>query len=293
MIDIKNAPRQPGIYLMKNRNNTIIYIGKAKNLKNRVKSYFTNPKAHTDKTRALTKNITDIDYIITNTEIEALILEAEMIRKHKPQYNIDLKDDKAFPYITITTSETYPRLIISRRNLSKKDTHFGPYTTTVKSLVLHLRKAFGIRHCNSSALPKKVCLSYHIKRCPGPCENNITHERYMENIKHVKQFLKGNTKKTIEDIKDRMKTASENQDFESAAIYRNQLTQMKILAGRQSIVSREKTDVDVIGSFSEAGKIVFNILLVRNGTVTGTRHYIFDKGLKQEAAFPGCWQASP
>ncbi len=284
---IRSAPKQPGIYLMKDKNGSIIYIGKAKNIRNRIKSYFAKTAAYDPKISAMVRQIEDIDFIITGTEKEALILEAELVRKHRPKYNIDLKDDKAYPYITLTVSDPFPRMVISRRKLSKKDIHFGPYANSVMQLITLLRKTFRIRDCSPKTLPKKTCISYQLGRCSGPCEKYMTKDEYQQNISQARRFLSGDVKGVIDDIEKNMKEASKRHDFESAAIYRNQLTQMKILAGRQSIVSREKTDVDVIGSFSEAGKIVFNILLVRNGTVTGTGHYIFNKGLKQEDMISG------
>ncbi|MCK5373057.1 MAG: excinuclease ABC subunit C, partial [Candidatus Aenigmarchaeota archaeon] len=266
---IRNAPKQPGIYLMKNKKDSIIYIGKAKNIRNRIKSYFINTTAHAPKVSAMVRQIEDIDFIITGTEKEALILEAELIKKNRPKYNIDLKDDKAYPYITLTVSDQYPRMIISRRNLSKKDLHFGPYANSIIQLITLLRKTFRIRDCKTKTLPKKICISYQLDRCGGPCQKHMTKEEYQQNISRTKRFLSGDIKGVIDDIEKSMKDASEKHDFESAAIYRDQLTQLKILAGRQTIISQKRTDMDVIGCFSNSEQIVFNIILVRNGTVTG------------------------
>lgn len=284
---IRNAPKQSGVYLMKDKRSSIIYIGKAKNIRNRIKSYFAETGLHDPKVSAMVRQIEDIDFIITGTEKEALILEAELVKKHGPKYNIDLKDDKAYPYITITVSDQYPKMIISRRNLSKKDLHFGPYANSVIRLIILLRKIFRIRDCSPKNLPKKTCISYQLKRCGGPCEKHMTKEEYQQNINQARRFLSGDIKGVIDDIEKKMKDASKRQNFESAAIYRDQLTQLKILADRQTIVSQKKTDIDVIGIFSKAEKIVFNIILVRNGTVTGTRHYIFDKGLEQKDMLSG------
>ena len=284
---IRNAPKQPGIYLMKNKKDSIIYIGKAKNIRNRIKSYFVNTTAHAPKVSAMVRQIENIDFIITGTEKEALILEAELIKKNRPKYNIDLKDDKAYPYITLTVSDPFPRMIISRRNLSKKDLHFGPYTNSVIQLITLLRKTFRIRDCKTKTLSKKICISYQLKRCGGPCQKYVTKEEYQQNINQAKRFLSGDIKSVIDNIEKNMKEASKRHDFESAAIYRDQLTQLKILADRQTIISQKRTDIDVIGSFSNSEQIVFNIILVRNGTVTGTRHYIFDKGLEQEEMLSG------
>jgi len=284
---IRNAPKQPGIYLMKDKKESIIYIGKAKNIRNRIKSYFINTTAHAPKVSAMVRQIEDIDFIITGTEKEALILEAELIKKNRPKYNIDLKDDKAYPYITLTVSDRYPRMIISRRNLSKKDLHFGPYANSVIRLITLLRKTFKIRDCKTKTLPKKICISYQLKRCSGPCERHMTKEEYQQNIEQARRFLSGDIKGVIDDIEKSMKEASEKHEFESAAIYRDQLTQLKLLAGRQTIVSQKRTDIDVIGCFSNSEQIVFNIILVRNGTVTGTRHYIFEKNIEQEEMLSG------
>ncbi len=272
---IKNAPKLPGIYLMKDKNRNIIYIGKAKNLKNRIKSYFLKTLKD-PKTEKMVSKIKDIEFIITNTEKEALILEAELVRKNRPKYNIELKDDKAYPYITITTSDLYPRIIISRRKLSKNDTHFGPHTNSVVNTVSLIRNIFRIRDCRPKTLPKKVCLSYHIRRCGGPCENYISHTDYMTSTNQAIRFLKGDTKDVIKEIEINMKQASKNHKFESAAIYRDQLTQLRPLSDKQTIILKKKNDIDVIGHYTEKEKVIFNMLIIRNGALTASRHYIFD-----------------
>ncbi|MBW6461945.1 MAG: excinuclease ABC subunit UvrC [DPANN group archaeon] len=272
---VKNAPKQPGIYLMKDKDKNVIYIGKAKNIRNRIKSYFSETQKD-PKTEKMTSLIADIDFIITNTEKEALILEAELVRKNRPKYNIELKDDKAYPYITITTSDIYPRIIISRRKLSKDDIHFGPYTNSVISQIHLIRNIFRIRDCRPKTLPKKVCLSYHMKRCIGPCENHTSQKDYLASIDLAIRFLKGDTKDVIKDIENNMKTTSKNHDFESAAIYRDQLTQLRPLSDKQTIILKNNNDIDIIGHHTEKEKIVFNILIIRNGTLTASRHYIFN-----------------
>ncbi|NOQ55308.1 MAG: excinuclease ABC subunit UvrC [Nanohaloarchaea archaeon] len=273
---ITDAPKDPGVYLMKDKNKNIIYIGKAKNIRNRIKSYFS--KTITDpKTMIMVSKIKDIDFIITNTEKEALILEAELVRKNRPKYNIELKDDRAYPYITVTTSDLYPRIIISRRKLSKDDTHFGPYANSVINTVSIIRKIFRIRDCRSKKLPKKVCLSYHMKRCSGPCKDPNTHAEYMTSIDQAIRFLKGDTKDVIKEIENNMKIASKNHEFESAAIYRDQLAQLRPLSDRQTIILKKTNDIDIIGLYSKNEKVAVNILIIRNGTVTATRHYILDR----------------
>ncbi|MEA3229711.1 MAG: excinuclease ABC subunit UvrC, partial [archaeon] len=279
---IKNTPGQPGIYMMKDKDGAVIYIGKAKNLKNRISSYFAEGRPHDPKTETMLSRVTDLSYIITNTETEALILEAGLVKKHRPHYNIELKDDKAFPYLTLTVSDLYPRLIISRRHLSKNDLHFGPYTTSITHLISILRKTFRIRDCKPKTLPKKICLSYHIKRCLAPCEGHITHKQYMENIRQTRRFLTGNIKEVTQEIEKNMKTAAQKHKFESAALYRDQLHQLTSLIEKQAIVSPKKRDIDIIGLCPEEEKAAFNILLIRNGAVTGTRHYITDMQLGPE-----------
>ena len=278
---ITNAPKDPGIYLMKDKDRNIIYIGKAKNLKNRIRSYFSETLKD-PKTEKMVSLIEDIEFIITNTEKEALILEAELVRKNRPKYNIELKDDKAYPYITITTSDLYPRIIISRRKLSKDDTHFGPYTNSVMNTVSLIRNIFRIRDCRPKKLPKKVCLSYHMKRCNGPCEHHTSKTDYMTSIDLAIRFLKGDTRDVIKEIETNMKQASKNQEFESAAIYRDQLTQLRPLSDRQTVILKKKNDVDIIGHHAENEKVVFNILIIRNGTLTASRHYTFNKIAKDQ-----------
>ena len=284
---IRNAPKQPGIYLMKDTKKHIIYIGKAKNLKNRMQSYFSKSRPKDAKVEAMLHHVEDIDFIITNSEKEALILEAELVKKNRPKYNIDLKDDKAYPYITLTVSDRYPRLEISRRNLSKKDLHFGPYANSVIRLITLLRKIFRIRDCKTKALPKKICISYQLGRCRAPCKGYMTAEEYMENINQAKRFLSGDVEGVIKDIEKKMKDASEKHEFESAAIYRDQLTEIKILADRQTIISQKKTDIDVIGCYLQNEKIMFNILIIRKGAVTGARHYLLDRKLNKEETLSG------
>ena len=269
---VRNAPIQPGVYMMKDVSGDTIYIGKAKNIKNRIRSYFFG-KDLDPKTEAMVDKVCDIEFIVTNTEKEALILEADLVRKGRPKYNIELKDDKAYPYLTLTVSDLYPRLVVSRRNLSKGDLHFGPYANSVMSLVSVLRSMFKIRDCRPKNLPKKVCLSYHLGRCEGPCEDYVTREYYLKNIDRVKRFLSGDVGSVILELENNMKQASVAHHFESAAIYRDQLVQLRILAEKQIVVMQKNIDVDVVGFYLDGNRVVFNMLIVRAGRVISTRHY--------------------
>ncbi len=275
MEKVRKAPKQPGIYIMKDSIGNIIYIGKAKDIRNRVKSYFVSKDKQSPKVRVMVSHIDDIEFMITNNEVEALILESRLVQKHKPKYNIELKDDKAYPYITVTSDE-YPRLKISRRNLSSKDTHYGPYTTSVNWLLRVLKDIFKIRDCKQKTLPGKVCLSYHMGRCQGPCEDYITKERYMANVERLKRFLGGHARKVIKETEDKMRQEAKDQHFEAAAIYRDQLEQLRIVFDRQNIVSEKRIDTDVIGIYHQEDRTAFNVLFVRNGAISGNISFVLD-----------------
>lgn len=217
---LKNLPEKPGVYIMKNNLGEIIYVGKAKILKNRVKSYFQNSKNHSEKVRVMVKNIAEFEYIITDTEMEALILECNLIKKYSPKYNIVLKDDKFYPFIKITINDDYPRVFVTRKYAKDGSKYFGPYTngTAVYETINLINKLFPLRTCKLSIKEdgEKVrpCLNYHIKKCLGPCAGHVSKEKYLEMINDIMDILKGKDKTIVSNLKSSMEKASMNLEFE-------------------------------------------------------------------------------
>ena len=273
---VKQVPTKPGVYFFKNEGGEIIYIGKAKHLRNRVKSYFQNSKHQSAKNISMIKRIADIEWIVVGSEVEALLTEANLIKKHQPHYNINLRDDKSFPYIRIT-KEPYPRVFITREIIRDGSKYFGPYTD-----VRHLRRSlkavhsiFPVRSCDylinkKSIKDKKVslCLDYHIKKCQGPCEGMVDEIDYNKMIKQVIQFLQGRTKETELYIKNQMDNASSIMRFEDAGIYRDQLHAIKKFKEQQRKVAADFEDRDVFSLAKDEDYGIAVIVRIRNGRIT-------------------------
>ena len=273
---VKQVPTKPGVYFFKNEGGEIIYIGKAKHLRNRVKSYFQNSKHQSAKNISMIKRIADIEWIVVGSEVEALLTEANLIKKHQPHYNINLRDDKSFPYIRIT-KEPYPRVFITREIIRDGSKYFGPYTD-----VRHLRRSlkavhsiFPVRSCDylinkKSIKDKKVslCLDYHIKKCQGPCEGMVGEIDYNNMIKQVIQFLQGRTKETELYIKNQMDNASSIMRFEDAGIYRDQLHAIKKFKEQQRKVAADFEDRDVFSLAKDEDYGIAVIVRIRNGRIT-------------------------
>ena len=273
---VKQVPTKPGVYFFKNEGGEIIYIGKAKHLRNRVKSYFQNSKHQSAKNISMIKRIADIEWIVVGSEVEALLTEANLIKKHQPHYNINLRDDKSFPYIRIT-KEPYPRVFITREIIRDGSKYFGPYTD-----VRHLRRSlkavhsiFPVRSCDylinkKSINDKKVslCLDYHIKKCQGPCEGMVGEIDYNNMIKQVIQFLQGRTKETELYIKNQMDNASSIMRFEDAGIYRDQLHAIKKFKEQQRKVAADFEDRDVFSLAKDEDYGIAVIVRIRNGRIT-------------------------
>ncbi len=280
---IKNLPSSPGVYIYKNDKGKIIYIGKAINLRNRVKSYFQKSRTFDAKTKALVRHIADMEYIVTDNEAEALILEDTLIKRHKPKYNIMLRDDKTYPFIRITNEE-FPRIFPTRKVVRDGSKYFGPYTDvrTMKRVLRLIRTIFKIRSCNlklnTEDISKgkfKICLDYQIKKCDGPCEAKISKEDYLNNVKNAIDVINGKTAKVEKFLLNKMEKYAENLKFEQAAYYRNQYLLLKEYSNSQKIVSTELVDRDVFAIALEDDyfcSIVFNI---RDGKLIGKRHYVF------------------
>lgn len=276
---IQALPNSPGVYLMKNKEDKIIYVGKAVSLKNRVKSYFQAKPHDLAKTRALVKNIQDIEYILTDSELEALILECNLIKKHRPKYNISLKDDKTYPYLRIT-KEDFPRVLVTRKFIKDGSKYFGPYTsvTSLRETVELLQKLFRFRNCNPGTFnANRACLNAHIERCSAPCVGKISKAEYNENIKQIILFLEGKQEDLVQNLEQEMQKAAAELNFEKAALLRDQIQSIKQIMERQKIVSEDSVDQDVIAMARGFNKSCVQIFFVRNGKIIGRENY-FLKG---------------
>ncbi len=277
---IKKLPTNPGVYLMKDDRGAIIYVGKAKNLKNRVTSYFRGFNSHTPKTQTLVVNIDDFEYIITSTEVEALILEGNLIKKHKPRFNIMLKDDKAYPFIVVT-NETYPRVLKVRKVKKDGGRYFGPYSSAydVNQTLSVIQKTFPIRSCNRDLSKKwsRPCLNYHIKQCLGPCKGNVKQADYRELINDILTFLSGKQDELIGSLQVKMQQAAQSLQFERAAELRDQIQSLKNLTIKQKVSSAVDIDQDVIAAYANDEMACVFIFFVRQGRLIGREHFTFDK----------------
>ncbi len=268
---LKTLPNSPGVYIMHDARGKIIYVGKARVLKNRVRQYFQANKNHGAKVKAMVAKIADFETIVTATEVEALILECNLIKKYRPRYNISLKDDKSYPYLRVT-AEDFPRIFLTRRVIHDGSKYFGPYTSgqAVKETLTLLRKIFPLRTCKT--FPKRPCLEFHIKRCAAPCAQKISREDYMQLVNAAEKFLDGRTAEVEREILTRMNDAAENLNFELAAKLRDILTAIRTVTAKQKIVT-DTGDVDAIGLARLDGEVCAQIFFVRDGKVTGRENF--------------------
>jgi len=278
---LENLPTSAGVYQFKNKEGTILYVGKAVNLRNRVRQYFHASRSLEPRIASMVEKIADLEIIATDSEVEALILEANLIKLHKPRYNVNLKDDKSYPYIVIT-KEPYPRVYVTRR-FNRKEVHlFGPYTDvhTMRAALKTVRDIFKIRSCNffidDEFIEKRktrVCLDYHIKKCEGPCEGLVAKERYNEMIQQVAQVLRGKTAPVLEALEKQMKAASAELKFEDAAYYRDRMKELEVYSSKQKVVDTELRDRDIVAVATEDDDACGVIFKIREGKVIGRQHY--------------------
>ena len=277
--ELKKLPTNPGVYIMHDKEDVIIYVGKAINLTRRVHSYF---RASTKKTAKIQKMVSQIDhfeYIITDSELEALVLENNLIKEHRPKYNTMLKDDKTYPYIKVTMGEAYPRLLFFRQMKKDKSKYFGPYTSagSVKDTIELLNKLFLLRTCNRT-LPRDIgrerpCLNYHMKQCKAPCAGKVSQEMYAGQIAGALEFLNGNYNPILKSLEEKMQQASEELDFEEAIRYRELLTSVRAVAQKQKITESSEEDKDVIAMAKDEQDAVIQVFFVRSGRLIGREHF--------------------
>ena len=277
--ELKKLPDKPGVYLMHDKYDNIIYIGKAIVLKNRVRQYFQSSRNHSAKIVKMVEQVEYFEYIVTDSELEALVLECNLIKEYRPKYNTMLKDDKTYPYIKVTVNEEFPRVMSTRKVKHGSAKYFGPYTSSsaVNSTIDFLCKTFKIRTCNRK-LPKdcgkeRACLNYHIGQCMGPCEGKVSQEEYAKSIAGVLDYLNGNYTPIIRDLTDKMKAASAELRFEDAAKYRDLIGELKQVAQKQKITLDELTDRDIIACATDDNTAVVQVFFLRNGKLLGREHY--------------------
>ena len=279
---LKNLPSKPGVYLMKNSLGEVIYVGKAKILKNRVKSYFQNSKNHSEKVRVMVKHIAEFEYIVTDSEMEALILECNLIKKYSPRYNILLKDDKFYPFIKITINDDFPRVFVTRNYSKDGSKYFGPYTngTAVYETISLINKIFPLRTCKllikEGGEKVRPCLNYHIKRCFGPCGGYINKEEYGKMIKDVIDILSGRDNTVLKVLQSEMEEASLNLEFEKAADLRDKIIAIKAIVEKQKIFKTMDGDEDFINIYRDEKDSCIQIFFSRDGKIIGREHFIFE-----------------
>ncbi len=277
--ELKKLPQKPGVYLMKDENGHVIYVGKAVNLKNRVRQYFQSSRNQTVKTRSMVPNIKEFEYIVTDSEMEALLLECNLIKKYHPYYNILLKDDKTYPYIKVTAQEQFPRIFITRRMTKDKAKYYGPFTDVLamKETVETLHKLFPIRKCKK-VFPRDIgrerpCLNHHIGQCIAPCSGKVSEEEYQGYIKDAMDFLEGKHEGILKKMEQEMMEAAENMEFEKAASLRDKIRSIKSVAERQKMSNMGLGDVDVIAFVRAFEECLVQVFFIRSGKMTGRENF--------------------
>ena len=277
--ELKKLPSKPGVYLMHDDKDAIIYVGKAISLKNRVRQYFQSSRNKGVKIEQMVTHIARFEYIITDSELEALVLECNLIKEHRPKYNTMLMDDKTYPFIKVTVQEDFPRVLFARQMYKDKAKYYGPYTSAgaVKDTIDLIHKLYGIRTCNKQ-LPKmqgkeRPCLNYHIHQCPAPCQGYISKEEYAKSVKKVLTFLNGDYTPILKELEEKMLEASEEMEFEKAIEYRELLNSVTKIAQKQKITSSDMEDKDVIAMSVDQHDAVVQVFFIRDGRLIGRDHF--------------------
>lgn len=277
--ELKKLPARPGVYIMHDKDDAIIYVGKAVNLHNRVRSYFRKIVGRGPQIDKMVQQIARFEYIVTDSELEALVLENNLIKEHEPKYNTMLKDDKTYPYIKVTTGEAYPRIFFSREMKKDRSRYFGPYTSAaaVKDTIDLMNRLFMLRTCHR-VLPRDIgadrpCLNYHIKQCSAPCIGRITQEEYRVSVDRALDFLNGDYAPVLTELENKMNAASEAMDFEEAIRFRDLLSSVKSVAQKQKITDSDMDDRDVIAIAREEQDAVVQVFFIRTGKLIGREHF--------------------
>ena len=277
--ELKKLPRKPGVYIMRDDKDVILYVGKAINLHNRVRSYFRENIGRGLAIDQMVSLIARFEYIVTDSELEALVLENNLIKENSPKYNTLLKDDKTYPYITVTVGEDYPRILFSRTMKKDKSRYFGPYTSAaaVKDTIELLNKLYQLRTCNR-VLPRDIgierpCLNYHIKQCLAPCQGYVSKEEYRQQVAGALEFLNGNYSPILKDLEEKMKKAAEAMEFEDAARYRDLLSSVRQVSQKQKITEGVGEDKDILALYQDETEAVVQVFFVRDGKLIGREHY--------------------
>lgn len=292
--ELAKLPKKPGVYIMHDKDDTIIYVGKAVILRNRVRSYFRESTKKTVKIQQMVKQIAWFEYVVTDSELEALVLENNLIKENQPKYNTMLKDDKTYPYIKVTTNEEFPRILLVRKVLKDGAKYYGPYTSadSVRDTIELLRKLYKLRNCRmkieednnytEDSIEDKKCLYYHLGQCDAPCEGRVTKEEYIRNVEGALDFLSGNYRPIISTLSDQMLKASEELDFEKAATLRDLINSVKAVAQKQKITDTQGAQRDVIALCRDEESVIIQMFFVRDGKMVGREHY-YMKQAKEEA----------
>ncbi|MEW6228328.1 MAG: excinuclease ABC subunit UvrC [Bacillota bacterium] len=274
----RDLPDRPGVYVMRDASGRVIYVGKASSLRNRVRSYFQSPHGLPQRTQALVEHVSDFEYVVTDSEVEALILENNLIKEHRPRFNVRLRDDKTYPFIKVTAAEEFPRVAVTRRVEQDGSRYFGPYTDVkgMRGTLQFLRRFFPVRTCSKRITEdsrERPCLNYHIKKCLGPCAGRISHEAYMELVNQIVLFLEGRQERLVQEMRRRMQMASDRLDFEAAAALRDRIKAMERVMERQKMVLRSHHDIDVIGFWRDGAETCVEAFFVRSGKLIGRERF--------------------
>jgi excinuclease ABC subunit C len=277
---LDSIPTRPGVYLMKGEADEVLYVGKAINLRNRLRSYFQASSALSPRVRRLVENAADLDFFVTDSELEALILECNLIKRHRPHYNVRLKDDKRYPYVKISWQEDFPRVTVVRRMHADGARYFGPYTSSsaMRQTLDLLRRIFPYLTCKRkiTGTDDRACLYHHIGRCLAPCIGAVSRDEYREMMEQVCLFLEGKGEEIIASLKRRMETAAENMEFERAAGLRDQIAAVERVIERQRVVTASSVDQDALGIAGEDGEVCVQVFFVRSGKLIGHEYFLMD-----------------